>query len=663
MRKFGIFSAILITSFFIGCSPVEHSKIVVAEYDDSQILMDEFEKAYAKNVGSEEKAKDDSQEMMKKFLDLYVNFKMKLRDAWVRGYYEDPDINKEIDDYQKKVGATYIKERLLVEKGLKKLYDERKYEYRVSHILIRPTTTPGAKTAKEQAQEVIDQINKGKSFEMLCKDYSADQFSRDKGGDVYWLTSGQIGYEWDKAMTSTPVGQIYPKPVRTRFGFHVIKVKDKAERVPQIKASHILIDFKDENGKIDEEKALKLAKEIRQRILNGEDFGELAKKYSKDKGSAAKGGDLGYFKRRMMVQEFDSVAFSLKVGEISEPVKTRFGYHIIKVTDRRAYPSFETEKNTLRKIYDRQRFKTDFADFAEKMKKEFNYQQNKSLIGFVAQFPDSIKFNSEIYDTDFYNAIKDSVIFTIQGEPYTADSLIVFMVGDKEFFNQSLDENKFNRAVDKYAGNVLLTYKAMSIQNEDEGFKELMDDYRNGIYIFKLQESEIWNKIKIDSVEVKKFFEKNRDKYTLPDRVTFYEIFTRNDSLIQSYYKRILNGESFEGLAKKFTERPSKKNTSGLHELTKVTSSVMAQKAWELKNVGDISEPFKAGNGWSIVKLAGKEPARNKTFEEAKAEVLSDYQDYLSKKLEEEYIQKLKDRYDPKYYYEELGKAFKSETN
>ena len=237
------------------------------------------------------------------------------------------------------------------------------------------------------------------------------------------------------------------------------------------------------------------------------------------------------------------------------------------------------------------------------------------------------------------------------------------MVADKEFFNQTLDENKFARAIDKYAGEILLTHKAMHIQDTDEGFKDLMEDYKNGIYIFKLQESEVWNKVKIDTNDVKKYFENNRDKYKLSDRVTFYEIFTRNDSLINEYYDRIKNGESFEELAKKFTERTSKKKTFGLHELTNVSSSVMAQKAWSLKNIGDISEPFKAGNGWSIVKLAGKEPARNKTYREAKAEVISDYQEYLSGKLEEEYIQKLKDRYHPEYYYDELSKAFKPETN
>lgn len=658
MRKNVIIPAILLSALFFACTP-EHSKIVVAEYDDSEILMDEFEKAYAKNVGGEEKAQDDSREMMKKFLDLYVNFKMKLRDAYVRGYYDDPEINKEIENYKKEIGATYIKEKLIIEKGLKKLYDERKYEYRVSHILLRESPNPEVKSAYEEAKELIKKLQAGESFELLCTDYSVDQYSRPNGGDVYWLTAGQVGYEWDEAMTSTPVGEIYPKPVKTRFGFHVLKVTDKRERVPEIKARHILIGYRGLDGKVDTAKALKRAEEIREKLLNGADFAKLAEEYSDDKGSAVKGGDLGYFKRRMMVKEFDETAFDLNVGEISPVVQTRFGFHIIQVTDKKKYPSFETEKNSLRKIYESQRYKKDFAEYTAKLKNEFDYQPNSGIFAFVAGIKDSSKFNADIFNTRFYDMIKDSVIFKVKNIPYRADSMFAFIVKEKEFKNQLIDENKFARAVERYADEVLVMHKSLIIENADEGFKQLMDDYRNGIYIFKLQESEVWTKINVDTNEVKKFYEVNKDEYTFPDRVEFYEIFTRKDSLINKYYKLVIDGEDFVKLAEKYTERPSKKKTSGLFEMTNLSSSVMAKKAWELDKPGDVSEPFRSGNGWSIVKLVKKEPARIKTFDEAKAEVLSDYQEDLSKRLEEAYINRLKERYEPEYFYDELKKAYK----
>lgn len=657
LKKYAVV-VLMLAALFAGCTP-EHSKLVVAEYDDSQILMDEFEKAYANNVGSVEKAKDDSQEMYSKFLDLYVNFKMKLRDAWVRGYYDDPAINAEIDAYQKKIGGTYIKEKLVVEKGLRKLYDERKYEYRVSHILLRESPQVQAKKPYEVAKELIEKIKNGESFETLCVDYSADQFSKMNGGDVYWLTAGQIGYSWDKAMTSTPVGEIYPEPVKTRFGYHVIKVTDKKERVPEIKARHILISFRTPDGKVDTAKALARAQEVRQKLLDGGDFAKLAEEYSDDKGSAAKGGDLGFFKRRMMVKEFDETAFNLNVGEISDIVKTRFGFHIIQVTDKKPYPPYDVEKTSLRKIYDAQRFPEDFKKYTDKLKDELKYQPNSRIFAYVAAIKDSSKFNSQIVHTPFYEAIKDSVVFTIENQPYTADSMLVFAAHQKDLRNQFVDENKFARALEKFAQEMLVAHQAMRITGSDPEFKKLMDDYRNGIYIFKLQESEVWDKINVDSVEVQKYYEANKDNYTLPDRVEFYEIFTRNDSLINKYYDEVKQGGNFEEMAKQYSERKSTKATDGFFKLIEVSSSTMAKHAWELQNPGDVSEPFKAGNGWSIVKLVRKEPARNKTFEEAKAEVISDYQEYLSKRLEEEYINKLKERYDPVYYYDVLKQAYK----
>ncbi len=662
MRKNLIFTAILFSAALFSCTP-EHSKIVVAEYDDSQILMPEFEHAYAKNAGGVQKAKDDSIEKMKNFLDLYVNFKMKLRDAWVRGYFDDPDINNEIDSYGKKVGSAYIKEKLIIEKGLKKLYDERKYEYRVSHILLRPNKAPGTKNVMEEAQSVLEQLKKGAAFETLCTDYSVDEYSKKHGGDVYWLTSGLISPEWDKAVTATPVGEVYPEPVKTKYGVHIIKVTDKRERTPEIKARHILITFRGKDGTVDSAKALKTAREVRQKLLDGADFAELAKEYSNDPGSASKGGDLGYFKRRKMVPQFDEAAFNLKVNEISDIVETRFGYHIIQVTDKKKIPPFEEAKNELREIYDRQRFKSEFAEYTDSLKKKFNYVKNETLVNFVAGLGDTTRLDSKIYEKPTYVMLKDSVVFTINGDPFRGDSLITFLVNDKEFRSRKLNVVVFTDGVKKYSSEVLLQYEALVLGDKAPGFTQLMEDYRYGIYIFKLQDSEIWSKIKIDSSDVRKYFEANRDNYTFPDRVEFYEIFTRQDSLINKYHQRILGGENFEDLAKKVTERVSKKQLAGHFELGSVSASVMAKKAWSLKNKGDISEPFKAGNGWSIVKLVAKDSARKKTYDEARAELLSDYQEYLSKKLEDEYINKLKERYNPRYYYDELGRAFKSESN
>ena len=142
--------------FTSACSP-KQSEIIVAEFGDNEISMDEFEKAYVKNVGSLEKAEKDSLAELEKFLDLYVNFRMKLRDAYVRNLLNDPKIMNELDNYEKTIGASYLIEKELFEKGIKKLYDMRGEELRVSHLLIR---TDSLSDEKAKAKTMAPNSNK-----------------------------------------------------------------------------------------------------------------------------------------------------------------------------------------------------------------------------------------------------------------------------------------------------------------------------------------------------------------------------------------------------------------------------------------------------------------------------------------------------------------------
>ncbi len=657
MRK--IILSLMLLALVAACSP--SSTKIVAEFNDTPITLKEFEKAYMKNVGDYNKARITPLRDKEKFLKLYVDFRMKLRDAWVRGYYDDPDLNKEINDYKKKIGATYIKEKKLIEKGIRKLYEQGKWEYRVSHIMLRPNRGSGP-TSKELAKKLIEKLKSGKAtFEELAKEYSDDEYSRNEGGDIYWFAPGVVNLDFDKAITSTPVGKVYGKPVRTRYGWHVIKVTDKRKRIPEIKVRHILVRYVRKNGKLDSAAALKKIKDIQKQLKEGADFAKLAEKYSEDPGTAKKGGDLGYISRRMMVKPFDEAAFNLKKpGDISDIVKTRFGYHLIQLVEVPPFPSYDAVKEKLRRTYKRQRYQQEYKQFVDSLKKVHHYTPNETLVGTVIAFKsDSAKFDDNVFETPLYKAIKDSVVFTIDSKPFLADTMFKFLVNSQDFSGKLITENSYSRGREEFAAEMLFEQEAMGLENKDSVFKQLLDDYRNGIYIFKLQQEEVWDKVKIDTNEVKKYFEANRDKYKYPDRVEFYEIFTKSDSLAQKYYSEIKNGANFEELAKKVTERFGYKAKSGHFELTPVSSSVMAHHAWKLKEPGDVSEPFKTGKGWSIVKLVKKDPAHLKTYEEARQEVLSDYQEKVTKDLENAYVESLRARYHPEYYYDVLKEAFK----
>jgi peptidyl-prolyl cis-trans isomerase SurA len=653
----------IVSSFLLilsACTP-EHSKIIVAEFDNIPVTMGEFENAYAKSLGGPEAVKSDSIESFKKFLDLFVDYKIKLRDAYVRGFSTDPDLQKEIADYKANIGSTLYLEKYLYEPGLKKLYDRRKVEIRASHIFLVPDSARNQQQCIEFAKQLIDSAKAGKDFASLAKKYSKDVYSKDKGGDVYYFTAGQTSSSaLEDACYNTPVGQVYPEPVNSGFGIHVIKVTDKGERIPSIRAAHILISKRDSTGKpiADTLAAFEKITDIKKRIDAGENFEELAQKYSQDKGSALAKGDLGYFGRGKMVKEFDEVAFKLSKNEVSPIIRTQYGYHIIKDLDRKVIGSFDDEKQELRELFKRAEYKKGVQDLVAKLKTEFSFVNNEASLQKIISKLDTLKVGPAYWGSDVQKEIGNLELFKMNNLVFTADSLISFMQKKNLSIGIKMQPKALLSAYDQFEVQSVINQKALTYDKENQEFAGLMDEYANGVYLFKILEKEVWSKISADSSLLQSYWEKNKDNYRWSDRVEFKEIYVRNDSIANAIYQNIQSGKSFDSLATA-NQRKLGKNTSGYVGLVDMDANETSKIASEISTVGDISKPKKVNEGYSIVKLVNRDNARIKTFEEAKAEVASAVQEMESKRLEKEYLDNLKNIYKPKFYYDELQKAFK----
>lgn len=657
-RKLLIILLPIITLFY-SCAP-EHSKIVLAEFGNDKIYMDEFEKAYAKNSGGIEKAKNDSIDAMKEFLNLYVNYKMKLRDAFVRGYTQDPVMQKEIIDYKGAIGGTLFLESNLYEPNLKKLYEMRKTEYRASHIFLTPDSSKTEVQCEKLAEELIVRLNKGEDFAALAKQYSDDTYTKNTGGDVYYFTAGIIASPAiEDAVYSLEEGQVSQTPVHSSYGYHVIKITDKQPRKTAIEAKHILASVQGSDGELDTVKSYEKILDIKKKLDAGEDFSALAKQYSDDPGSGANGGDLGSFSRGRMVRPFDEAAFKLNVGEVSDIVKSQFGYHIIKVTKIEDYPSYQDQKEELKEMYNRTRYKSDYDNLIAKLKTEFNYNLNQATYNKIEQNLDTLKFGSPYWESDLQKEIGALEIFSINNKKTECDTLFKYFEVQPGFAGRKIDKDQLKTTLDKYVGELLIKQKGLIYDKEDPEFARLMAEYGNGIYLFKILEEEVWTKVDVDSSKTFNYYQQTKENYKWKDRVEFRELYVTSDSLAQAYYKMAVSGYDFDTLATKYTQRTGYANIAGYSGLVEVEVNDLSKKANSLKSIGDISEPFKYQDGWSIVKLLKRESARLKTFDEVKAEVASLFQEVESKRLEEEYVNRLKNVYNPTIYYNELREAFK----
>ncbi len=659
MRFVKLLMALTSIVVFISCS-AQNGKIVVAEFGKDKIYLDEFEKAYAKNSGGIERAKRDSIEAYKKFLDLYVNYRIKLRDGEVRGFSSDPDMQNEYDDYKANIGTAIMLEKEINEPNMKLLHERRKVEYRANHIFITVDSTRNKEQAEEFAYELITRINNGEDFSKLAAEYSKDKNTASRGGDVYYFTAGMINLPAiEDAVYSLKVGQVFQKPLFSGYGFHILKATEIRPRKISVRADHILATSQDTSGAVDTLKAYNKIADIEKRIKAGENFNDLAFQFSDDPGSKDKKGDLGFLDRGRTVPEFDQMLFNLKVGEISPIVKTQFGYHLIKVTQETLPKPYDEEKEELRELIQRGRYKIEYDNYVEKLKKDFSYTLNNAVAKKIVDNGDTLKITQGYPDTKIAKYVGKELLFTLAGKTYSVDSLFNHLLKNANYLGRNIDQKTIDEGIAQYASDVAVREKAMNYDKVDQEFASLMAEYKNGMYLFKILEEEVWQKINIDSAKTKNFWEMNKDKFKWGNRVEFKEIYVNQDSIQEKVTTELASGVSFDSLYHKYNTRSGYENKVGYYGLVDVSVNELATQANSLNKVGDISKSFKFEDGWSFVKLVKKDPARLKSFEEAKPEAASMLQEKESKRLEEEYMLKMKGLYNPKLNYEKLEKAFK----
>ncbi|MEE9429560.1 MAG: peptidylprolyl isomerase, partial [Melioribacteraceae bacterium] len=345
----------------------------------------------------------------------------------------------------------------------------------------------------------------------------------------------------------------------------------------------------------------------------------------------------------------------------SDIVETRFGYHLIKLLDKQKYGSYEDEKKDVRTLYDKTRKVKDKATLIERLSNEKGFVLYEEAVeNAIAKDTANTVINKYYLESEFRNVAGDISLFEINKIKYTLNTLIEHNIKTEKNIGKKISKKLVNGLITTFKDEKLIEQKAAEVLKNNSDFISLMNEYKNGIYIFKLQEDEVWNKMNLDSSRIKTLYEQTKDNYTFPNKAEFMEIFSRKDSLINLYYSQLQSGEDFGSLAKKKTERVKYKTKAGNQGMVEIKKNDLAKHAFNLDVIGDYSKPFKYSNGWSIVKLMNKVVARTKTFTEARAEVTSKFQDMESSRLEKEYKTKLEKTYSPKIFYDELKNAYKA---
>jgi len=389
-------------------------------------------------------------------------------------------------------------------------------------------------------------------------------------------------------------------------------------------------------------------------------FEAAAVAYSDDPAGKSRQGDLGLYDRSRLPDEVADLFFSTPVGSVAAPFEAPYGYHIFKINAVRPVPPFEQLEKEIRQYYQQQYYASDYEQYVHALKTNYNLDFDVKLRHEFTHSFDSTK--SPAYN-DWADTIKPDLyaktLCTFGGKTFTVGQIIAHIDNSDEFKTQLLTSANVDEIIDRIIDANLLEHHATMTGDRHPTFTELMKEYENGVLIYRLDHDEIWQKVTpVDSL-LRIYYEENKEKYRWPARINLAEIHVNSDSAALAIYDRILAGADFGELAGEFTVRPGFKEKKGEWGLLPFRANELTARAVSME-ADSVSPPFKFENGWSMVKVLAKDPARTKTFEEALPEVTSHYQDSASKTREREWIEALKKRYGVDLDEEKLSDAFKS---
>ena len=645
-----------------GCSP-KYSDMIVLEVDSIKVSLREYQDFYTRNSGSLDSAQKSTPAERERFLDLLTNYKLKLQDAYDRNLLSDPEVQGELADYRSSLASTFMTDRDITEPGIKLLYNRRQEEIRAQHILIslKPDASPEETLkAYTKAMDVIKRAKAGENFDSLALQFSEDPSTKTNHGDIYYFTGGQMVTPFEDAGYSMHKGDISSTPVRSSFGYHVIRITDRAPVRGTLRVRHIMARFqKSTPDSADTASAYARIVALQDSLKHGADFAALAVKHSEDAGTASQGGDLGWFDRRRWVLPFDEAAFRLKVGQTSGIVRTPFGYHILRCDSVRMPASYAVQHDELKKLYLQHRYNEDYEAYITSLKTKFKYSFNDETFSTLLAHLDSTKTTDDsAWDGDLTPEVRKMTAMSVNGHSISLDSVLAALEKRPDYRSTTLRKSEMKSRFDHIAESFLLDEEAVGLEARSPEFAALMKEYTDGIILYKAEQTEVWNKTTVTDSALKAFYAQNKEKFMFPERVNYSEIYIESDTVALSVYDSLTKGADFAGLASRWNDDADLKAKGGAKGFQNVTADDASRHAAALA-IGEVSEPIELeGGGYAIIKPIAKEQPRQKTYEEAGAEVSNAYQEYVSKHLEQQWLEKVRLKHPVIQHKELLQNAF-----
>lgn len=624
------FITLIIAFEWICCTTVhgQSSDDILFSIADEKVTVGEFLYIYNKNNSETATTKST----MEEYLKLYENFKLKVHHARQLRMDTIARIQQELAGYREQLANNYLHDESVISKLAHELYDRMQERINVSHILIKiPANSADTFAAYTAAQALYKEIQKSgvEVFEKLAKVHSEDAKTKDRGGLIGWVQAPlPIGYyQLENVAYRTPIGQVSP-PVRSPRGYHILLINDKQPSRPEIEISQIFASSDDPNG--GEQGALNRIRQYIEQIKSGASFEAIARSSSDDQSSASRGGYVGWIKPGTYDDDFEAELFKIpENGALSDPIKSRIGYHLVKRIDIRNLGPYESEKRRM-------------VNLLQNLGRE--EVARTAMVNRISEEQGLVI--SEIAKRLALDSIKSDV-FTYQWSPPTSVPnmpLLTYADGTeyriKEFYH-FIQDNVKSRMSYRSKGlthgrealfNDYITYINLNIEKAEletkyPEFSNLMKEYEDGILLFEITKDNVWDMASSDTIALRKFYDNHRDRYMYPESIKVARLTIANvDKKEIKKREKFLKKHSLGDYILEYGALPI--DTLDIQKGDEGSDAY----AW---NIGGITPAIafgETGRAYHIYKTIQHTQPKQKAFKQCRGYVIADYQEMLEKK-------------------------------
>jgi len=608
--------------------PAFSQEEVLFTLDNQPVMRSEFERVFHKNSNIEGYENKSASE----YLELFINFKLKVHEAIKLGYDTAAAFKKELSGYREQLAKPYLQDHVLIDSLLQEAYYRTVNEVNASHIMVKlPANAAPADTlaAYKKILDIRKRLLNGESFEKIAREESDDPSARVNEGRLGWFSGFAMVLPFEDAAYHLEVGGI-SQPVRSRYGYHIIRLNDKRPALGEIKLAHIMISAGRNDSREMQEMAKKKIDTCYLLLQQGRLFSDVARQYSEDPGSSKNGGEMRWFRSGELPPDIEELVFALHdSGSYTIPVQSDYGWHIFSIEGRRAIAPFDQVKSQLEeRVLADERGKMIEAATINRIRKEsglVTYPQNISGLASL--------MDSSVYKGNWNIAIAGDLIdpvFAIGNQEYTQKQLADFVVQTRHYRTSEPLDKLVERKCAEMINLELLAYEKGQLETKHPEFRYLMEEYHDGILLFNIMDSMVWSRAVSDTGGLRDFYSMHRNDYQWKERADISQYILQDDSHLKLTRKLAKKRADMNWSAAEMMKAICSQDTMVCIKITdrlyeqgeKLPAGALTWKKGAISEVRD-------NNRIRLVVINRILPPGPKSFADVRGQITADYQNYL----------------------------------